>query len=92
MTVNQIYILFMTILAIVMTIIIWRISYIYRKQKADLSRVILKLGEDKIDSDIAAMDLKKLIDHANSRNQQGDSQVNGNAKPSGSTGDPTDTK
>lgn len=93
MSVQEIYILFMTVLIIVIIILVWRISYIYRKQKVDLSRAILKIGEDKIDSEIEAMDLKQLIDHANLRNQQsGDAPANADAKSDKHNGSGDDSK
>jgi len=84
-SIDQIYAIIVLVIVLIILFVIWRISYLYRKQKADLSKVVLKLGENQIDNEIAAMDLKSLIDHANSRNQQSDSSSVSDAKSNGST-------
>lgn len=85
MTTEEIYLLIILSVILLMASIIWRVSYIYRKQKADLSRAIMKVGEDHIDQEIAAMDLKQLIDHANQRNEQSANPPE--TKPDSSGGD-----
>ena len=90
MSVQEIYLLIMTVLVLIIVILIGRLVYIYQKQKADLSKVILKLGETQIDQEIDAMSLRQLIDHSNQRNSQ--SSGESDAKSSGSNGDPNNPK
>lgn len=73
----------MTTLVLVICLVIWRLTYIYRKQKADLSKAVLKIGENQIDNEINALPLRDLINHANQRNSEPTN--NENAKPDGST-------